>query len=414
MSKNQSLLVAPKHDFAAKLRQPSLLPRVKEYIEWQQTISRAYEVGKTPPAPPEWLGPVSINLDLTTACNYHCDHCIDLDILNSRVKYGHERLMASLENMIEMGLRSVILIGGGEPTIYPKFGEVVRFLKKHEMQVAIVSNGSRNHVILGIMDCMSEKDWVRLSLDSGSNMTFIKMHNPVKNITLDEICSWVPQMRERNPVPAIGFSFIIVWDAAKSGSKVNIVSNIDEIVMATKLARAYRFSYISFKPFLTRFSDGAEVMDPSVMEDFKKTVKRIRGIVNEAKGYETEDFKVLESTNLKILYENRWRDFTHQPRVCHMQAFHQVLSPLGLFNCPAWRGIEKGRVAGKDAYFGKEETAKTQKEIAVMLDNFDASRNCANITCLYNSANWWLDKAVKGELDSEELQALVERNDFYF
>ena len=36
--------------------------------------------------------PISINLDLTTACNYKCDHCVDMDILNKNINYEHENL----------------------------------------------------------------------------------------------------------------------------------------------------------------------------------------------------------------------------------------------------------------------------------------------------------------------------------
>lgn len=409
-----AIITEPRHDFAAKLRQPSLLSRVKQYIEWQRLLRSALSEGGIPPETPSWLAPFSINLDLTTACNYHCDHCIDLDILNSKARYAYEELMKSLENLINLGLRSVILIGGGEPTIYPKFGETVRLLKERGIQLGVVSNGSRNKVILDVAHCFSEKDWVRLSLDSGNNETFQRMHKPVKKIALEEICAWVPLIRERNPLLSVGFSFIIVWEAAESKSGVGIISNIEEIVPAVKLARDNRFSYISFKPFLVRYPDGTEIMDPSVMENFHRTIKRIRQAVDEAKKYETEKFRIVESTNLRLLLENRWQDFTRQPRTCHMQAWHQVLSPLGLFNCPAYRGIEKGRIVSKDAYNNPAKISQTQESVRKIIERFDASKECANITCLYNSANWWLEKAVLGELKPEDLEFLEEHNDYFF
>ena len=57
-----------------------------------------------------------------------------------------------------------------------------------------------------------------------------------------------------------------------------------------------------------------------------------------------------ESTNLRVLEQGSWRDFTRQPRTCHMQALRQVLTPMGIFNCPAHRGVEKARVGGADAF----------------------------------------------------------------
>src|SRR5262245_59557104 len=218
----------PVHDFTRKLRQPAMLGRVVDYVAWQRAARAARRRGEAPPAFPEGA-PLSINLDLTTACNYACDHCIDWDVLNSGIAHEEKRLRASLSAMAEKGLRSVILIGGGEPTVYPGFVPFTRFLKDLGLQVAIVSNGSRNDRILDVVDRFDEQDWVRLSLDSGTDETFQRMHKPKKPVTLPEICSWIPKIKARNAAPRVGFSFIVVWEGAEREPGVKIVENIDEI-----------------------------------------------------------------------------------------------------------------------------------------------------------------------------------------
>ncbi|MBI5079627.1 radical SAM protein [Candidatus Wolfebacteria bacterium] len=384
--------VQPWHDFTAKLQQRELLPIIVEYIDWQRKMRRARDNGGIEPAMPRNWAPLSINLDLTTACNYACGHCIDWSSLNTKFKHDHECLLASLDYLIKHGLRSVILIGGGEPTIYPKFGEIVRFIKERNLQVAIVSNGSRCQIICDVAGFLSRKDWVRLSLDAGSDDTFQRMHNPKMVVALEEICSWASRIRKVNPI-SFGFSFIIAWQGAKRGD-VPIIQNIDEIVTAAKLARRYGFSYISFKPILTRYPSGAEVMDAGVIENFAL----IREKIAEAKTYETADFKVIESVNLKVLLNGDWHNFTNQPRICHMQAFRQVLSPLGLYNCPAHRGVPKARIAGKNAFSSAEKSDETREATAGILSRFDASRECKEITCLYNPVNIWLERIVKNEI----------------
>ena len=118
----------PLHDFTAKLRQPALHGRVVEYVAWRRAVAAAKTAGgAAPPAPDR--APLSINLDLTTACNYACDHCIDWDLLNSGVSFEFDALLRSLSEMAARGLKSVILIGGGEPTVHPRFCDVVRHLK---------------------------------------------------------------------------------------------------------------------------------------------------------------------------------------------------------------------------------------------------------------------------------------------
>ena len=400
------------HDFTGKLRQPSLHRHLEAYVRWRKELRRARADGRPDPEPPA-IAPISINLDLTTACNYRCDHCIDWDILNTKHRHDEETLRSSIITMVERGLRSVILIGGGEPTIYPGFSDFVRFLKDLELQIAVVSNGSRGDKLLEVADVLAPKDWVRLSLDAGSNELFRAMHKPVKkSLTLDEICEWIPRIKQRNPRFQLGFSYIIVWRGA-SRDDVAIHENIHEVVMATERARDSGFDYIALKPVLERGDDGAEVMDPRASEDLERDVARIRAAVDEAKRLETDRFKVRVSTNLRVLEEGSWRDFTHQPHVCHMQALRQVLTPMGTFNCPAHRGVEKARVGGADAYADEAMAKLTNGQLADLMDRFDASHECREVTCLYNGVNWWLEKMIEDPRETFSIEPGDERFDFF-
>lgn len=398
---SQPLRVEAVHDFAGKLRQPALFPRVLDYVAWQRAVRAARAKGETPPPMPD-VGPLSINLDLTTACNYACDHCIDWEILNSGISHEDAKLRASIGDMARRGLRSVILIGGGEPTVYPGFAAFVRFLKGLSLQVAIVSNGSRNDRVHEVADAFDERDWVRLSLDAGTDETFQRMHKPKKPVTLDEICAWIPRIKARNPRPRVGFSFIITWTGAEREGGTKIVENLDEIPAAARRARDAGFDYISFKPFLTRREDGAEVMDPAqAANSIDGIVARIRARIDEAKAFASPTFRIVESTNLRVLETGSWRELTRQPTMCHMQALRQVLTPTGLYNCPAHRGAPKAKIAAADAYATAARSGETSQATSGILDRFDASHECREVTCLYHGANWWLEKAIEdGGLDA--------------
>ncbi len=392
----ERLEMAPVHDFVRKLRQPPFHARIVDYVAWQKALRAARAAGTAEPPMPNWA-PLSINLDLTTACNYACDHCIDWDILNSGISYDDTKLRDSIASMAQHGLRSVILIGGGEPTVYPQFASFVRFLKGLDLQVAIVTNGSRNERILEIADCLDENDWVRLSLDAGTDPTFQAMHTPTTPITLEALCAGIPPIKAANPKPRIGFSYIITWAGAERGSGAPaVVENLDEMPAAARLAREHEFDYISFKPFLTRTEDGAEVMDPEAAQaEVARVVARIRERSAEARAFASDTFQVLESINLKLLENGGWQDWTTQPHMCHMQALRQVLSPMGLWNCPAHRGVPKARIDGPDAFSDEATTTRATTETAAILDRFDAAEECKEVTCLYHDTNWWIQRAIE-------------------
>ena len=393
------------HDFATKLLQPGAHDALESYVRWQIALRSgaefdpAMDLDKVPD-----FAPLSINLDLTTACNYACDHCVDLDILNTGIRFDHEKLLASLALMAERGLRSVIVIGGGEPTLYPKFGETIRYMKQLGLQVAIVSNGTGNRKIAEIADCLDSQDWVRLSLDSGTDATFQAMHHPRKAITLEQICALVPEIKAANPDLTVGFSYIVTWRGANINDS-SIVENLHEMAKAARLARDSQFTYISFKPFLTRDeANNAEVIDIRHQQNWDATIARIQAQADEAMTLESPTFRVHQSTGLKAMLQGRTQSLSQQPRQCHMQFFRQVLSPLGMFNCPVYRNQDHGRLGDKNAVADVQTYEVTRSTTADLVKNFNATTNCEKVTCLYNDVNWWIERLIDNPQELAKLK----------
>ena len=93
--------------------------------------------------------------------------------------------------------------------------------------------------------------------------------------------------------------------------------------------------------------------------------------------------------------EGNWEEATRQPKTCHMQALRQVLSPMGVYNCPAHRGVEKARIGPANAWATDESRAQTGAATEKLIETFDASVECASVTCLYHSVNWWIEGLVQ-------------------
>ena len=114
------------------------------------------------------------------------------------------------------------------------------------------------------------------------------------------------------------------------------------------------------------------------------------------------------------MFENgSYRDYCEQPRNCHMQFFRQVLSPLGIYNCPVYRHVPQALLGGKHACSTAQGQRETLHNALRLIESFDASRECREVTCLYNHANWFIEELIRNPERVEDLEASEERGDYF-
>ena len=88
-----------------------------------------------------------------------------------------ETIQQTVDTLREKGLLSIILLGGGEPTLHKDFAEIVRYIKQKGLQLGIVTNGSRLFKVAEIVDLLGDEDWLRISIDAATEETFTRSHS---------------------------------------------------------------------------------------------------------------------------------------------------------------------------------------------------------------------------------------------
>jgi MoaA/NifB/PqqE/SkfB family radical SAM enzyme len=396
------------HDFSSKLRQDATLPRLKDYIQWQ----RRYGVD----APDRGLpifSPISINLDLTSACNFSCPFCVDSKLINAGKSLTSAEVKKTVDTLHSHGLLSVILIGGGEPTLHRDFGEIVRYIKSKNLQIGIVTNGSRLEKIEAIVETLKEKDWIRISIDAAGEEVFRDIHLPKTRVTLKRILEKAKKVKEKNPMVSLGYSFVIVWEGVEINGK-RLRPNMDEMARSVERAREFSFDYISFKPCLVRFNESQR---ETLLKNIGKKKERdiigqIKGYLQEARHLARDQVKILESSNLKAMLNQETDQIKKQPKRCHIQFFRTVVTPFGIFHCPAFRGVEEARIGEAAGYQSEGKFRETLLRTAESVMTFDAEEECREVGCFYNRSNWWLEKFIRSAEDVHELERI--ENDNFF
>jgi MoaA/NifB/PqqE/SkfB family radical SAM enzyme len=396
------------HDFSSKLRQDSTLQRLKDYIQWQRRCGVDASDQGLP-----IFSPISINLDLTSACNFSCPFCVDSKLINAGKNLALEEVKKTINTLHSHGLLSVILIGGGEPTLHKDFGEIVRYIKSKRLQIGIVTNGSRLEKIEAVVEELKEKDWIRISIDAAGEGVFKQLHLPKTQVTLSRILEKAKKVKKKNPVVSLGYSFVVVWEGVEINGK-RLPPNMEEMARSVELAREFSFDYISFKPCLVRLNESQR---ETLLKNVGKTkeeeiIDQIRVALQEAKRFAGDQVKILESSNLKAMLNRETDQIKRQPKRCHMQFFRTVVTPFGIFHCPAFRGVEEARIGEPDGYLSETKFKKSLKRTAQSIMTFDAEKECEDVGCFYNRTNWWLEEFIHSKEEIHELEKVEDDNFF--
>jgi MoaA/NifB/PqqE/SkfB family radical SAM enzyme len=396
------------HDFSSKLRQGATRARLKDYIEWQR--------GCGADAPERGLpifSPISINLDLTSACNFSCPFCVDSKLINTGKSLTLGEIKKTIHTLHSHGLLSVILVGGGEPTLHKDFEEIVRYIKSKKLQMGLVTNGSRLEKIEPVVEELREKDWIRISIDAAGEGIYKDLHLPKQRVTLGGILEKARKVKKKNPIVSMGYSFVVVWEGVEINGK-RLRPNMEEMARSVELARDFSFDYVSFKPCLVRFNESQRetlLKDVEKMKA-KEIVDQIQARLQEAKHFAGDQVKILESPNLKAVLNQETDRIKRQPKRCHLQFFRTVVTPSGIFHCPAFRGVEEARIGEPDGYLSEKKFKESVKKTAQSIVTFDAEEECKDVGCFYNRTNWWLEGVIHSKEDIDTIEK-VENDNFF-
>lgn len=88
-------------------------------------------------------------MDFTTAwlttnrtCNNNCNWCYAKNSLNSKTIMDLSKTKQLVDNLKKRNVKRIILIGG-EPTIYPYFIDLIKYIRESNMRVSIATNGRK-------------------------------------------------------------------------------------------------------------------------------------------------------------------------------------------------------------------------------------------------------------------------------
>jgi wyosine [tRNA(Phe)-imidazoG37] synthetase (radical SAM superfamily) len=135
-------------------------------------------------------------------CNFNCIYCecgwtrntIKEKLILANPKKIKENLIVKIQSLIkdDITIDSITFAGNGEPTLHPKFDEIVRDTIKIKEEyspctkTSLLSNGTMLHNNR-VLNAIKKIDNCILKLDAGSEELFKKINQPLGGLTIKKI-----------------------------------------------------------------------------------------------------------------------------------------------------------------------------------------------------------------------------------
>jgi hypothetical protein len=336
--------------------------------------------------------PFIVEFDPTSNCNLACPDCISGSLLNQG-QIERDRIKSLTREMVDAGVKGVILIGGGEPMMHLDIGWVIETLGGAGIKIGITTNGLylKKH-----LDVTSKyADWVRVSMDAATSETFNRIRPSKTGKSLFDSAINNMQAYAKVKQGKLGYSFMVFSEGNygfkgvaintdKVQSLSHIKTNAHEIYAAARLAREIGCDYFEVKPMY-------DVNHYSVMQK-QAIADMVEEQIDHAKTLETDSFKVFEALKLRATLRG---ESNLEPKTytrCAVAHMRTLVTSSGVYVCPYFRGVESKNLGDIDTMSFKEMW-HGQKRMAIM-EKLDPSRDCP-MHCIRHESNIAIEDGLK-------------------
>ena len=84
---------------------------------------------------------LSMEIEFSRRCNFRCPYCYVPNSCSLEKELSPEEIHDAILQAKDLGANRIIILGG-EPTIYPHFLDMIRFIRKQDLEIEMFTNGS--------------------------------------------------------------------------------------------------------------------------------------------------------------------------------------------------------------------------------------------------------------------------------
>lgn len=192
----------------------------------------------------EWLNgkiiyPIYMEISPSGNCNHRCGFC-SVDFMGYQKRILESGMLKKrLEEMGQLGVKSIMYAGEGEPFLNKEMADIVMHTRKAGIDVAITTNGVLMNSeiidrILGITE------WIKVSCNAGTADNYARIHK-TKAVDFEKVLAnlrYAARLKKQhNYRCALGVQILLLPE------------NSDEIITLAKISRDIGVDYMVVKPY---------------------------------------------------------------------------------------------------------------------------------------------------------------------
>ena len=187
------------------------------------------------------IAPIHIDVGLSKGCNIKCEYCFGAKQRNVYRQgfadyFPREPLLRYMRDAGTVGVRSLALIGEGEPLLNPNVYDAIVAGKTAGVDISLATNGILYDTGPAGEGALEHLSWVRFNISAASPESYRRIHSsPDFAVALEKIRFCVGVKRRKNLDLTVGLQMVLT------------PSNVGEVVPLARLGRELGVDYLVVK-----------------------------------------------------------------------------------------------------------------------------------------------------------------------
>jgi len=305
--------------------------------------------------------PIYVEVSPSGTCNHRCSFCA-LDFMEYQKIYLDLSILEKrLYEMSDLGVRSIMFAGEGEPLLHKKISDLIILTKKAGIDVALTTNGVLLKKDLSEL-IIPHMEWIKISVNAGTKETYSKIHQTKERDfekVINNLKDAIRIKKENNFSCVLGMQMVLLPE------------NQDEVILLAKQAKDIQLDYLVIKPYSHHYCSKTNLYQ-------EISYKNYYSISEKLEEFNSNDFNVVFRINTMKKWDNKEKGYEK----CLALPFWAYIDAGGnVWGCSAYLQNEKFKYGNvyEDSFqniWNSEKRIKCLQWVENELDIDQCRTNC--------------------------------------